>query len=65
MPISQPFSERLKNWRSAHHLSQSQASERLGVSVRTFQDWEQARHSPRGFALKALLALVALPPKEK
>lgn len=35
-------------------MSQTQAAGKLGVSVRTLQDWEQRRRQPRGLALAAL-----------
>jgi putative transcriptional regulator len=42
-------------------LSQSQFAGMLGVSVRTFQDWEQGRREPSG-AAKSLLRVAALRP---
>jgi len=39
-------------------LSQRAAAEKLAVSMRTLQDWEQERRHPRGFALNALLNLI-------
>lgn len=36
------------------NLSQSAFSALLGVSIRTLQDWEQGRRSPRGPALSLL-----------
>ena len=40
-------------------MSQSQFAGMLGVSVRTFQDWEQGRREPSG-AAKTLLRVAAL-----
>lgn len=42
-------------------MSQSQFAGLLGVSVRTFQDWEQGRREPSG-AAKALLRVAAMRP---
>lgn len=57
-PIA-PVIRRLKIWREANNLSQSQAVEVLNaaglpVSVRTVQDWEIGRRSPRALAVSAL-----------
>lgn len=42
-------------------LSQAQFAGMLGVSVRTFQDWEQGRREPSG-AAKTLLRIAAIRP---
>lgn len=42
-------------------MSQSQFAGLLGVSVRTFQDWEQGRREPSG-AAKTLLRVAAMRP---
>lgn len=42
-------------------LSQAQFAGMLGVSVRTYQDWEQGRREPSG-AAKTLLKVAALRP---
>ncbi len=36
-------------------ITQSEAAAILGVSVRTYQEWEQGRMTPRGIALQAVL----------
>jgi putative transcriptional regulator len=43
-------------------LSQSRFAELLGVSVRTFQDWEQGRRVPSG-AARTLLMIADRDPK--
>ena len=43
-------------------LSQSRFATLLGVSVRTFQDWEQGRRSPSG-AARTLLLIAKNDPK--
>ena len=52
--MSEKFNHKLKAARAASKLSQSKMAIRLGVPVRTLQEWEQGRHEPRGFALTAL-----------
>lgn len=42
-------------------LSQTQFAGMLGVSVRTFQDWEQGRREPSG-AARTLLRVAAVRP---
>ena len=54
-----PVIERLKAWRQANNLSQSQAVEvllaaGLPVKLRTLQDWETGRRSPRPLSASAL-----------
>jgi len=54
-----PVIERLKTWREINNLSQSQAvkvllAAGLPVKVRTLQDWEIGRRSPRALAAAAL-----------
>ena len=43
-------------------LSQARFAQLLGVSVRTLQDWEQGRRTPRGPAY-SLLRVAAMHPK--
>jgi putative transcriptional regulator len=54
--MAKSMADKLKDWRSKHGLSQSQAATALGVPVRTLQEWEQGRRSPRGLAESALEA---------
>jgi transcriptional regulator with XRE-family HTH domain len=54
-----PVIERLKAWREANNLSQSQTIEvliaaGLPAKLRTLQDWETGRRSPRGLSTSAL-----------
>lgn len=48
--------------RSAYGLSQSRFAQLLGISVRTLQNWEQGRRSPRGPA-RVLLQVAAKHPE--
>ncbi len=50
-----PISDQLKSWRARKKLSQSEAAKHLGANLRTLQDWEQGRRTPRGFAKVALM----------
>lgn len=48
--------------RTAYGLSQNQFAQLLGISVRTLQNWEQGRRSPRGPA-RVLLQVAAKHPE--
>lgn len=61
MPMKkQNTQQKLRAWRAKNKLSQSQAATRLGVPVRTLQEWEQARRTPRGLSAKALLEAIEI-----
>jgi DNA-binding transcriptional regulator YiaG len=54
-----PLIQRLKKWRTANDLSQSQAvaafqAEGLPVTLDTLQNWEIGRYTPSRFAAVAL-----------
>jgi len=49
----------LAAWRKRNKLSQSKAALKLKVSVRTLQEWEQDRSTPRHLALEALRNKIA------
>lgn len=53
------ISTALKRWRSEQAFSQAEAAAKLTVSLRTFQEWEQARREPSGKALPALWRFLA------
>lgn len=42
--------------RKALGLSQAKAAERIGISLRTYQNWEQGRARPNQFTLLAIHA---------
>ena len=44
--------------RKRHKLSQSEFAAKLGISVRTLQNWETGRNEPRGLAKVALLEAI-------
>ena len=49
------FAKLLKEYRERRRFTQEEAAAKLGISVRTLQNWEIARNMPRGFGLAALL----------
>jgi len=53
------FARILKEYRERRRFTQEEAAAKLGVSVRTLQNWEIARNMPRGFGLAALLKVIA------
>ena len=46
--------QQLRAWRTRNKLSQTNAADKLRMSKRTLQEWEQGRATPRGLALAAL-----------
>jgi DNA-binding transcriptional regulator YiaG len=55
--VKQPrrgLAEELRAWRKRNGFSQSLAAQKLKVSPRTLQNWEQEHREPRGFALEQL-----------
>lgn len=48
----------LREWRDRNEYSQRGASDALGISKRTLENWEQERAMPQGFALQALLEII-------
>lgn len=55
------FARALKEWREKKKFSQRDAAEFLGISKRTLENWEQARATPRGYAVVALMKLIGPP----
>jgi DNA-binding transcriptional regulator YiaG len=53
------FATTLKDYRERRRFTQEEAATKLGVSVRTLQNWEIARNMPRGFGLSALLRVLS------
>lgn len=56
------IAQKLKRWRRVRGLSQSQAAPLLGVPIKTLQNWEVGRRTPRGLALKHLAQLLTPDP---
>ena len=53
------FAKLLQDYRERRGFTQSDAADKLGISVRTLQNWEIARNMPRGFGLNALVKVIA------
>lgn len=51
---STPLGELLRAWRKRYKFSQVIAADKLKVSPRTLQNWEQGHREPRGFAAEQL-----------
>jgi DNA-binding transcriptional regulator YiaG len=54
------FARSLQAWRERKRFSQKDAAEFLGISKRTLENWEQERATPRGYAVVALMRLIAM-----
>ena len=54
------FAKLLQDYRGRRGFTQSEAADKLGVSVRTLQNWEIARNMPRGFGLNALVKVLTV-----
>ncbi len=54
------FARALQEWRERKDFSQRDAADYLGISKRTLENWEQARATPRGYAVVALMKLMGL-----
>ncbi len=52
------FAKLLTDWRELNELTQQTAADKLGVSRRSLENWEQKRAMPQGFGLKAMLAVI-------
>jgi putative transcriptional regulator len=52
----QPFARQVRAWRERRKLSRVDASRELGVPLRTLEDWEYGKRTPRGIALRLLSA---------
>ena len=52
------FAKTLVAWREQNDYTQQEAADRLGVSRRSLENWEQERAMPQGFGLKAMLKYI-------
>lgn len=52
------FAMLLTDWRDQNELTQQTAADKLGVSRRSLENWEQERAMPQGFGLKAMLGII-------
>ncbi|MHC1765900.1 MAG: helix-turn-helix domain-containing protein [Verrucomicrobiia bacterium] len=55
------FAKLLKDWRERRGFTQEQAAAKLGINLRTLQNWEIARNAPQGFAKTAVKFMMARP----
>ncbi len=55
------FAKTLVAWREQNDYTQQEAADRLGVSRRSLENWEQERAMPQGFGLGAMLKIVGEP----
>jgi DNA-binding transcriptional regulator YiaG len=51
--------DRLRDWREANDLSQSEAAMKLKISKRTLQEWEQGRAEPRHVGRETIIDLIS------
>lgn len=52
------FASTLVAWRERNDYTQQEAADRLGVSRRSLENWEQERAMPQGFGLAAMLKII-------
>jgi hypothetical protein len=59
-PAPQTFAELLRAWRARQRggrgITRAEAGRRLGVPIRTLEDWESNLHAPRGLARRLIEA---------
>ena len=55
------FARTLVAWRDRNDYTQQEAADRLGVSRRSLENWEQERAMPQGFGLTAMLTIIQEP----
>ena len=53
------FARAHQEWLEKKTFSQRDAAVFLGISKRTLENWEQERATPRGYAVVALMKLIA------
>ncbi len=53
------FRKTIKDWRERKGFTQADAAEKLGISIRTLQNWEDALNMPREYGLNALVKALA------
>lgn len=52
------FAKTLVAWRERNDYTQQDAADKLGVSRRSLENWEQERAMPQGFGLQAMLKTI-------
>ena len=58
------FAKTLVAWREENDYTQQEAADRLRVSRRSLENWEQERAMPQGFGLSAMLQIIRKPKKK-
>jgi transcriptional regulator with XRE-family HTH domain len=54
------FAKALQHWRESNDYTQQEAADKLGVSRRSLENWEQERAMPQGFGLAAMLNVIGV-----
>ena len=54
------FAKTLVAWREENDYTQQEAADRLGVSRRSLENWEQRRAMPQGFGFAAMLKVIGV-----
>ena len=52
------FKKALQDWRNANGYTQQEAADKLGVSRRSLENWEQERAMPQGFGFAMMLKVI-------
>ena len=55
------FAKALVAWRDRNNYTQQEAADKLGVSRRSLENWEQERAMPQGFGLGAMMNIIGGP----
>lgn len=55
------FARALTTWRERNNYTQQEAADKLGVSRRSLENWEQERAMPQGFGFAAMLKIIGAP----
>ena len=55
------FAKALQGWRESNGYTQQEAADKLGVSRRSLENWEQERAMPQGFGFAAMLKIISVP----
>lgn len=58
-----PWPARLRAIRERHQISQREAAEKIGVALRTWQNWEYGRAEPTSATAKLIDILFPEPPR--
>ena len=62
--ISEIFANRLKYLRSEKKLSQKQITDKLGIAVSTYANWEQGRREPSIVDIYKIISVLEIQPNE-